>query len=311
VKNHQTPPVQSFLLSLPISIVSCPSCSSEFDQPCETLNAIIQCPNCNRQLIYIDGFLHHYRRRPDIFIDSVHPLPIAPGFTMGGEISVISNELQVITFDASYNRPPEVFFLSKDGEALRDLLLENHYIAAVSISSESFILLSRTLDRELDYLPPRIRWMAVGEIGEHEKPVWINILQNAADLILKSEDRAAFVMLQIALDFYYDAVLGQLKLGSRDVKTASRRWKMSDRRAKIRLLENYFGRFPRNVTNKLVDLAEMRNRVVHGKIEHPKAHILSAKDAFNVIIEAIVTTNDLKYAYFKRENITIDNENDD
>jgi len=294
--------IQAPLLIFPISAVSCPHCSAEFNYSCENLAEIISCLQCNRKLTYIDGFLNHYRRKTDIFIDPVHPIPIAPGYTVGGEIRVIPDEIQVVDYGTIYSRPPQVFFLDSKSQPLRDLILVNHYIAAVSIGNETFILLSRTFDREKQAEAPHVRWMAVGEVGEHEKPIWISILQNAADLILKTETRAAFVMLQVAFDFYLDAVIKQIDLSSRDVKTATRRWKVSDRRAKNRLIENHFGRFPRKLTSRLIDLAEQRNRVVHGKVEKPDSRTYSSEDAFKIIIEAIITTNDMKYTYFRREN---------
>ncbi len=295
--------VKASLLIFPISAVSCPHCSKEFIHYCENLNEAISCPECGRSLAYIDGFINHYRRKPQIFIDPIHPIPLAPGYTVGGDIQVITNEIQVVEYGAVYHHPPEVFFLDDSNRPMRDLILTNHYIAAVSVSNENFILLSRSFDRELITPEPRIRWMAIGEIGEHEKPIWINILQNAADLILKLEARAAVVMLQIALDFYFDAIVRQLELTPRDVKTASRHWKVSDRRAKIRLIEDRFGRFPRKLTGKLVDFAEQRNRVVHGKIERPEARTYSLEEAFEVILAAIITINDMKYAYLRRESL--------
>lgn len=289
----------SFLL-FPICAVSCPHCSEVLIETCEDLNSSTQCPGCSRPFIYIDGFLNHYRRHTGIFIDPVHAIPIAPGNTVAGEIQVVPDEIHVISYGVIYDRPPELFFFDQQGRPVRDLILDNLYVAAVSISPESFILMSRTFDRELDIPEHRIRWMSIGEIGEHEKPLWINILQNAADLILNSEERAALVMLQISLDFFIDAILQQLELNYRDVKAASRRWKISDRRTKIRLLEERFGIIPRKLTSKLKDLAEQRNRVVHGKVSRPEARSFSCSQAFEVTLEAIITINDMKYAYFRR-----------
>jgi hypothetical protein len=307
--NNQSPPSVHSLLLFPISALSCPHCSFEFSHSCEDLNSIIDCPDCDRPIVYIDAFLNHYRRRPDIFIDPIHPIPIAPGYTVGGEIRVIPDELQLTPYGVNYNRPPELFFLDANNRPLRDLILRNHYIVAVSISTDSFILLSRTFDRELETPHPSIRWMAIGEVGEHERPIWNNILQNAADLILKSEERAAVVMLQIALDFYYDETVRQMGFTTKEVKAASHRWKISDRRTKIRLLENRFGSFPRQITEKLVDLAEQRNRVVHGKVERSEARSFSAREGFKVVLEALITMNDLKYAYIRRENVKLKDEN--
>jgi hypothetical protein len=182
--------------------------------------------------------------------------------------------------------------------------LDNLYVAAVSISQESFILLSRTFNRETEIPDHSIRWVSIGEIGNQQKPIWINMLQNAADLILKAEEEASFIMLQIALDFYYDALIEQVGLIRRDIKAATRRWKISDRRAKIRLLEQRFGSFPTEMTQKLVDIAELRNRIVHGTIENKDAKELSGSEAFKIIVESIITINDYKYAYFKKEKIT-------
>jgi hypothetical protein len=307
--NNESHPSVPSLLLFPISALSCPYCTFEFSRSCEDLSSVIVCPDCNRQIVYIDAFLNHYRRRPDIFIDPIHPIPIAPGYTVGGEIRVIPDELQLTPYGVNYNRPPELFFLDDNNRPLRDLILKNHYIAAVSISTDSFIVLSRTFDRELETPDPSIRWMAIGEVGEHEKPIWNSILQNAADLILKSEEKAAVVMLQIALDFFYDETIRQMGFSSKEVKAASRRWKVSDRRTKIKLLENRFGSFPKQITDKLVDLAEQRNQVVHGKIERPEARQFSAREGFKVILEALITMNDMKYAYIRRENVKLKEEN--
>ncbi len=289
-------------LFLPICVVSCPHCSVEYSQSCDNLNTLIACPGCGRQFIYIDAFLNHYRRMPGIFVDPVHAIPIAPGYTLGGEIKIIPDELQVTSYGIRYNRPPELFFLDGENRPVRDVILNNLYVAAVSISEESFILLSRTLKRGRITPEQSVRWLSIGEIGDREKPIWISILQNSADLLLKSEERAALVMLQIAFDFFLDAVIAQIGLRRTDVKAATRRWKISDRRAKIRLLEQRFGSFPKAMINDLINLAEQRNRIVHGTVEKPLVRTFSGVEAFQTIIEAIITINDLKYACFLREN---------
>lgn len=297
---------QPSLLLVPICAVRCPHCSFAFSQTCEGLDTVLPCPECNKRFVYVDGFLNHYRRHPGIFIDSVHPIPIAPGFTIGGEIDIIPNEIQVVSYGISYSRSPEVFFLAEKNLPMRDLLLDNLYVAAVSISPENFILLSRTLNPERELMRCRVRWMSIGEIGRRAKPIWISILQNAADLILKSEEAAALVMLQVALEFFLDATLEQLGLGYSEVKSASRKWKISDRRAKMRLLEYRFGAFPRKLTLKLTDLAEQRNRVVHGRVSKPEARLFSGHEAFEVALDAMTSINDLKYAYNRRENIELE-----
>jgi len=306
VNTKQSPPQQPSLLLVPICIVRCPQCSHAFSFTCENLNTIIPCPSCKRKFFYIDGFLNHYRRHPGIFIDQVHPIPIAPGFTIGGEIQIIPNEIQAVYYGVTYNRPPQLFFLNDQNLPARDLLVENLYVAAVSISTDNFILLSRILDPGREIPECRVRWLSIGEIGVHEKPIWISILQNAADLILKEEERAALVMLQTALDFFLDSNLEQLNLDYRDVKTAARRWKISDRRARIRLLERHYGSFPRRLTTKLIDLAEQRNRIVHGRITRPEARDFSGAEAFELILDTITSINDLKYAYFQREDVEPD-----
>ncbi|MBU0519627.1 hypothetical protein KKA00_09965 [bacterium] len=249
--------------------------------------------------------MNHYRRHTQIFVDPIHPIPIAPGYTLGGDIKVIPDELQVTSYGITYNRSPELFFLDNENRPVRDLLLENLYVAAVSISAESFILLSRTFNRSIPTPEQSIRWVSIGEIGDHEKPIWISILQNSADLILKSEEQAAFVMLQIALDFFLDGVVEQLGLTKSDVKAATRRWKISDRRAKIKLLEKYFGLLSRDMITNLTDLAEQRNRIVHGNVEKPGAQEVTCAEAFCIIIDAVITVNNAKYAYLRRERLTL------
>jgi len=293
------------LLLLPISVISCPHCSHEFNQSCQNLSTVISCSGCGRQFFYIDAFLNHYRRHAQIFIDPIHAIPIAPGYTLGGDIKVIPDELQVTSYGIRYNRPPELFFLTKDDLPVRDLLMENLYVAAVSISEESFILLSRTFNRNIETPEQSIRWVSIGEIGEHEKPIWISMLQNSADLILKSEENAAFVMLQIALDFFLDDVIEQLGMSRADVKAATRRRKISDRRAKIRLLEKQCGMLAESIISDLTDLAEQRNRIVHGKVEKPDARDFSGKEAFTKILDAVIAINDAKYAYFRREGLAL------
>jgi hypothetical protein len=259
------------------------------------------CPACDGDFIYIDAFLNHFRGHSGIFIDPVHAIPIAPGYTVGGEIQIIPDEIQVVSYGITYNRPPELFFFDRHIQPVRDLLLENLYVVAVSISTESFILLSRTFEPTKEVLNQRIRWMAVGEIGEHERPLWTNILQNAADLILKAEDRAGLVMLQIAFDFYLDALLEQLNVTEKDVKAATRSWKISDRRAKIRLIEKRFGKIPKEISQDLMNLAELRNRMVHGKVAKAEVRDFTSHEAFKVVLEAITTINDMKYGYFRKE----------
>ncbi|TKJ39771.1 hypothetical protein CEE37_10870 [candidate division LCP-89 bacterium B3_LCP] len=254
------------------------------------------CPICEYEFIYVDAFLHHFKNNAGIFIDPIHAIPIAPGYTVGGEIQVIPDDVQLISYGITYNRPPELFFFNRKIQPVRDLVLENIYVAALSISTDNFILLSRTFDPVKATPRQRIRWMSVGEIGEQEKPIWINILQNAADLILKSEDRAGLVMLQIAFDFFLDSLLGQLGLTENNVKAATRSWKISDRRAKIRMIEGQIGKLPEDLTLKLVDLAEQRNRIVHGKKSKTDSPDLTSAEAFQVIIETITSYNDLKYA---------------
>lgn len=305
MSNHSNSPQIVTNLLFSISAVSCPHCAEVISQACEDLNTVMSCPACRRDFIYIDAFLNHFRDHTGIFIDPVHAIPIAPGYTVGGEIQIIPDEIQVVSYGVIYNRPPELFFFDRYIQPVRDLLLENLYVVAVSISNESFILLSRSFEPAKRVANQRIRWMAVGEIGEHEKPIWINILQNAADLILKSEDRAGLVMLQIAFDFYLDSLLAQLNVTERDVKTATRSWKVSDRRAKIRLIEKQFGRIPKDVITKLMDLAEQRNRIVHGKVARADAQDFTSQEAFGVILEAITSINDLKYAFYRREHETI------
>jgi hypothetical protein len=238
-----------------------------------------------------------------IFVDPVHAIPIAPGYTLGGGIKIIPDELQVTSYGVRYNRPPELFFLDAENRPVRDVVLDNLYVAAVSISEESFILLSRTFNRQKATPDQSVRWISIGEIGNREKPIWISILQNSADLLLKSEERAALVMLQVAFDFFLDALILQVGMNRTDVKAATRRWKISDRRAKIRLLEQLFGVFPKTMIEDLINLAEQRNRIVHGKVEKPTTQNFTGAEAFRIIVEAIITINDLKYAYFLRENL--------
>lgn len=300
MKKKESQPAYASHLLFPISAVCCPHCKETSHLTSEQLGDFISCPTCKREFIFIDAFLNHFRGHTSIFIDPIHAIPIAPGHTVGGEIHVIPDEMQVVNFGVGYNRPPELFFFDGKGHPVRDLLLENMYVAAVSISSESYILLSRTFDAAL-YTPiQKIKWMCVGEIGEREKPIWINILQNAADLILKSEDRAALVMLLIAYDFYIDAILEQLHLSERNVKAASRKWKISDRRTKIRLIEERLGNFPQKITKEMVELAEQRNRIVHGKVMKSSVRALDIAQAFQIVCDAIIKINDMKYTYFRR-----------
>jgi hypothetical protein len=299
VTRTKKPTEEASNLIFPIGIVRCPHCSASYTLTCEDLSSLSKCDQCRNEFIYIDGFLNHYRRDPWIFIDSVQAIPIAPGYSVGGEVRVVPDDLQVISYGVLYNRPPELFFIDDQGRPTRDLLLPNLYIATISNNAESFILLSRTFNQASRIPKILIRWMAIGEIGRQEKPIWINILQNAAGLILKSEEQAALVMLQVALDFFIDAILEQMNISVRDVKTASRRWKISDRRTKLKLIEAALGVFPNELTSKLIELAEQRNRLVHGKVNKIDTKIYSDREAFILIVEAITAINDLKYAFWR------------
>ena len=108
-------------------------------------------------------------------------------------------------------------------------------------------------------------------------------------------------MLQIAFDFYLDALLEQLNVTEKDVKAATRSWKISDRRAKIRLIEKRFGKIPKEISQGLMNLAELRNRIVHGKVAKADVQDFTSQEAFTIVLEAIASINDLKYAYFRKE----------
>ncbi len=276
-------------LSLPIRTVRCPVCEYAFEQNCGGLEEEVVCPHCGCGFPYTDGYLNHYKAYIEAFIDPVHPIPLAPGYSTGGEVQMPPNDLLLVDFGVTYRREPEVFFLLPDGNAGRELLVRNLVVLPLSVSNRTLILFSHVLDRKASARAVPVRWMAIGETGEWEKPLWLNYLQNAADLVRTGEDVAALVMLMVVLDFFYDAMLERLGITYETIRRRGRRPGMNEKRAKLKLLEEHLGAWPGGIDDLLRDLTDYRNRIVHRVVKRPDAPEFTGRRAFQVVMRALTT----------------------
>ncbi|MBZ0265240.1 hypothetical protein K8I28_11270 [bacterium] len=280
---------------LPFFKVSCPVCDGVFDRNCERLDEEIICPKCATKFQYVDGYLNNFKAYIEIFIDRVFPLPMVPGYTTGGDASATPDDLTLIDFGVTYNKPPEVFFLLSGGRASREMFSANQFLMPLSIGVSNFVLFSRSFDPRSDLKDVIVHWRAIGEIGEFEKPLWLNYLQNAADLVRNDEDVAAVVMLLIALDFYYDHVLDRLEIGYDVIRREGRRPGMNEKRAKLKLIEERLGAWPASIDQHLRDLTDYRNRIVHRVVKRPGVQSFNGRRAFQIVMRSILFMIEMFY----------------
>ncbi len=248
----------------------------------------VDCPNCGHIFLYVDGYLNNYKAHIEIFVDEVHPIPLAPGYSVGGEVVLPPNELVSTEFGIQYNRPPDVFFLLPGGKSVPELILNNQIAFPLSISKNSVVFFTRTLEPSDQANPLKLMWMAIGEVGDFKKPLWLSYLQNAADLVRKDEDLAAIVMLLIALDFFYDHVLARMGVDYPTIRRLGRRPGMNEKRAKLKLLTDNLGKWPAEFGEHLKDLTDYRNRIVHGVVKRPGAPSVTPKRGFQIVLRAVM-----------------------
>lgn len=117
---------------------------------------------------------------------------------------------------------------------MKELIADNQIHLPLSINETSFLLYSRSLQKGIKPPPSRIIWQAIGEIGDFEKPLWLNYLQNSADLVRHGEEVAAVVMLLISLEFYYDHLLDRLDISYETIRRVGRRSGMNEKKRNCR-----------------------------------------------------------------------------
>ncbi len=287
--------VQSKPLSIPIQTLCCPACEQTFEKNCEGLEIDIECPHCDSRFPYVDGYLNYFKAYIEVFIDRIHPLPLVPGFSTGGRVIASPDELLLIDYGITYSREPGVFFLLPGGKAAREQILGNQLIIPLSVSSSNFVLFTRALDPLATSKPVEVSWMAIGEVGDWEKPLWLNYLQSGADLVQKQEDVAAVVMLLIALDFFYDRILHRIGIGYDIIRREGRRPGMNEKRAKLKLIEENIGMWHSSFAENLRELTDYRNRIVHTVVKHPSSKTFTGRRAFQIVMRAVMFLIELHY----------------
>ncbi len=255
----------------------------------------VTCPECGVNFHYVDGYLFYYREYIEIFVDPVHSLPLVPGYSTSGQVMSIPDDLLVVDFGLTYRRPPDVFFLVEQNKSARQWIEKSQLLLPISIGEANFILFSRSLDQNNPAEPTSVKWMAIGEVGQWETPLWLNYLHNAVDLVRKEEDVAAIVMLMIALDFYYDYVLERLGVSFEMIRRIGRRPGMNEKRAKLQLMEQKLGRWPADYDNTLTALTDFRNKIVHGDVKKTQVETFSGKRAFQVVLRAVMFLIEMMY----------------
>ncbi len=288
VQNAAEPVRPAGPVALAIQLVRCPNCEYQWEHNCESLDMQVTCTSCGHTFLYVDGYLNNYKAHIEIFVDDVHPIPLVPGYSVGGEVTLPPNELVSVDFGIRYNKEPDVFFLMPGGKTLPELILNNQIAFPLSTSKTSVVFFTRTLAPEQDAHPLKLMWMAIGETGDYEKPLWLSYLQNAADLVRKEEELAAVVMLLIALDFFYDHILDRLGIDYPIIRRVGRRPGMNEKRAKLKLLSANLGDWPVEFGDHLKDLTDFRNRIVHGVVKRPEAPKVTARRGFQIVMRAVM-----------------------
>jgi len=284
--------------SLAIRNLRCPKCDSKFEQNCEGLMNEVTCPQCGAQIPYVYGYLNYYKEYIEIFMDPVHALPLVPGYSTSGRVMSLPDDLLVVDFGMTYNRPPEVFFLYDNegsGKSARQIMRDNQVLLPLSIVEENFILFSRSLDKSRKAKPTALTWVAIGETGNWERPLWLNYLQNSADLVREQEDIAAIVMLMMSLDFFYDHILERLGIPYEVIRRKGRRPGMNEKRAKLKYIAEKLGDWPPGFAEELTQLTEYRNLIVHGQIKEGPVKTFNSRRAFQIVLRAVLFLIEMLY----------------
>ncbi|GBE30215.1 MAG TPA: hypothetical protein ENH10_05840 [Bacteroidetes bacterium] len=281
--------------SLPIRTIRCPRCFHSIEMNCEGLQTKVDCPNCHIKYSYLDGYLTYYREYPELFIDQVHALPLVPGFSTSGRVLSAPNDLLIIEFGITYRRPPDVFFLVDEDRAARQWIANNQVLLPLSTCEHNFILFSRIIERSLESEPAPVNWMALGETGDWAKPLWLQYLNNGASLVRQEEDVAAIVMLTMALDFYYDAVLAKVGVDFNMIRKRGRKRGMNEKRAKLMYIREILGEWPANFEGLLGDLTDYRNQLVHGINKDTSILKISGRKSFQIVMRAVMFLIEMLY----------------
>ncbi len=286
---------QGQLKALPVMTVSCPRCDTSFEKNCENLEQMVICSHCGCNFMYVDGYLNYFKAFIELFIDKIHPIPLVPGYTTGGNTTVYPDDLTVVEFGITYRKTPQVFFLLHGGRAAKECLIGNQVILPLSIGTSNFIIFSRSLDTKHPSKPVTVKWQAIGEFGDYEKPLWLNYLQNSADLVRHDEEVAAVVMLLIALDFYYDHILDRLGIDYEVIRRHGRRAGMNEKKAKLELIEQHLGAWPASIDQHLRDITDYRNRIVHRVVNRPEVQSFSSRRAFQIVMRGVLFLIEMYY----------------
>lgn len=284
--------------SLAIRNLRCPKCDTKFEQNCEGLMTPVICPECGAEVPYAYGYLNYYKEYIEIFIDPVHALPLVPGYSTTGRVMSLPDDLLVVDFGMSYNKPPEVFFLYDNegtGKSARQIMRDNQVLLPLSIVEDNFILFSRSIDKSRKASSTSLTWVAIGETGNWERPLWLNYLQNAADLVRKQEDIAAIVMLMMALDFFYDHILEAIGISYEVIRRKGRRPGMNEKRAKLKFISERLGNWPSGFAEELTQLTEYRNQIVHGQIKDVNIKSYNSRRAFQIVLRAVLFLIEMLY----------------
>jgi hypothetical protein len=273
---------------LPLRTVRCPKCEYIFEHNCEGLRKNIDCPECKTSFPYFDGYLCYYKEYIEIFIDQVHAIPLVPGYSTSGRVMSLPDDLLVVDFGIKYRRPPEVFFLVPGNKSARQWITNNQLLMPLSVGEDNFILFSRSIARSMPGKTVPVTWMAIGEKDEWEKPLWLNYLKNAAELVRQEEDIAAIVMLMIALDFFYDHMLGRIGIDYAVIRREGRRPQMNEKKAKLKMIADKISPWPESYKNGLSDLTDYRNLIVHGVVKRDNVPTYTGKRAFQIVLRAVL-----------------------
>ncbi|MDK9699129.1 MAG: hypothetical protein OEM52_03115 [bacterium] len=283
-------------VTVPLRHVRCPVCDTAQIAEGDDYLATLRCGACQCSFRYLDGYLWYFHQRPESFVTSDYVLPLVPGFTVGGELLVEPNEIYQIQFTSLFGKPPEVLFLTGSGGGIPDLLRDNLYISAFSVKPQEFLILTRIFDRTRPAKSQLVRWMAIGELKiDREKPLWLIYLDNAVELIRKDELRAAVVILLIALDFFYDEQLSEMGITYEEVRARGRRPGMNEKKAKLQLLQEQLGEFPLSLQERLRDVTDYRNRIVHPIVRRSEVLEVPPNDAFVTILSTVQTVLSRRY----------------
>jgi hypothetical protein len=280
---------------LPIRTIRCPHCFKSTEMNCDGLDVTVTCPNCKTDFEYLDGYLTYYREYPELFIDPVHALPLTPGFSTSGRVLSAPNDLLIVDFGISYHRPPDVFFLVNENRAARQWITNNQVLLPLSTSETEFILFSRQIEQNRPVEPAPVNWMALGETGEWEKPLWLQYLGNGARLIREEEEVAGVVMLAMALDFYYDSILARVGVDFPMIRKRGRKRGSNEKRAKLLYIEERLGPWPANFEQTLSELTDYRNQIVHGTAKITAGEVFSGRKAFQIVMRAIMFLIEMLY----------------